>query len=390
MDMIRVLTASSLYELRSRIATDLAAVDYMQLLEPADSEIEAVAKLADPGADVLLIDVSLDENGFDAARRLRELYPALAIIMIDETVQGDTLHKAIMAGANDVLIYPFEPAHLNDAIVRSHKLMKSQEGSPRHNVRKSQKAQVLTVFSPKGGVGKTCTAINTAVSIYQQTKAEVALVDFDIDFGTVALSLNLQPRYVLSDILEDMRNINAETIDSYLTPHGSGVKVLPGNPLPALEEIVREDQVETIIMALRDAFDYVVIDMPSRFAMQLSPALRLADKVLLVTTPEISSLRNSKAALMVFENIGVQKDKVRVVLNRSDANQSIQARDVSRTLEREIYASLRDDARNLLLSQNEGRPLVSYAQKRGLIRDYQALAYKFLSESGRAPNLKKP
>lgn len=119
-------------------------------------------------------------------------------------------------------------------------------------------------------------------------------------------------------------------------------------------------------------------------------ALRLADKVLLVTTPEISSLRNSKAALMVFENIGVQKDKVRVVLNRSDANQSIQARDVSRTLEREIYVSLRDDARNLLLSQNEGRPLVSYAQKRGLIRDYQALAYKFLSESGRAPNLKKP
>ncbi len=393
MESIRVLVASDLIELRLKISQDLAEIEQVQLLEPASGEAEAEARLQDQGADVVLVDNSLDGNGYAAAQKLHQAFPGTGIILIEETIRDDTLHRALLAGANDVLIYPFEPKLLLESITRSAALAKEQAGqvsaSGKRFLPKTRKAEVITVFSPKGGVGKTLTSINEAVSLYQQTKSDVALVDFDLDYGTVALGMNLQPFYTLSDILEDMRNINAETISSYLTPHESGVLVLPGNAMPRLEPYVRQDQIAAIIAALRDSFDFVVIDMPSRFSEELSPALTMASRIFLIATPEISTLRNIKASLVAFGNLGISLEKVKVVLNRADLNRSIRPNDVAKTLEREIYGSLRDDSKSVIRSMNEGKPLVASTTRRGLVRDFELLTHKYLSESGRMPTRTK-
>lgn len=148
---------------------------------------------------------------------------------------------------------------------------------------------------------------------------------------------------------------------------------------------MRAEQIGTIIDALRDVFDLVVIDMPARFCDELVPAFSAADRILLVTVPEISSVRNSKTSLLVLDNLGISKDKVQVVLNRSNANKHIRPQDVQRTLDRELYGNLREDVRAVTMSLNEGRPLVQSGKGRGLAKDYQLLAYKFLSEMGRGP-----
>ncbi len=389
MELIRVLLASDLIELRSKISHDLADIEHILLVDPASTEAEAEQRIADQGADVVLVDNSLDDNGYAAAQKLHQAYPGVGLILIEETIRDDTLHRALLAGANDVLIYPFEPKLLLESITRSEALAKELSGQVttpgKRFLPKTRKAEVLTVFSPKGGVGKTLTSINEAISIYQKTKADVVLVDFDLDYGTVALGMNLQPFYTLSDILEDMRNINAETISSYLTPHESGVMVLPGNAMPRLEPYVRQEQVADIIAALRDSFDFVIIDMPSRFSNELLPALTMASRIFLITTPEISTLRNIKASLATFSNLGISLEKVKIVLNRSDLNKNIKPNDVAKTLEREIYGNLRDDSKGVIASMNEGKPLVTQTQRRGLVRDYELLTHKYLSESGRMP-----
>ncbi len=393
MDKIQVILATGIYELQSNIKDTLAQIEHILLYEPAKNLEELEQALNDFPADVVLLDSSLNGDGFKVTEALLKRYPQLAIIIIEEAVREDTFHKAMVAGASDLLIYPFDATLLNESIVRSTLHIKqqqlSQAGASKRQLPRNQKAFVITVFSPKGGVGKTSTAVNIAVSIHKQTKAEVVLLDLDLDFGNVALAMGVTPRYTLTDIVNDIHNISTETIMSYLTPHDSGVQILPVSPRPQLEAFITEKHVKTVIETLRDTCDYIVIDMPSRFYEPVNPALFLADKLIFVTTPELSSLRNAKAAMIALDETNYPKEKISVVLNRANINKSINARDVTKTLEKDIYCTLRDDVKLIIQSQNEGKPLVTIGKKRGLSADYLRLSNKVLQEFGQELAKKK-
>jgi len=112
----------------------------------------------------------------------------------------------------------------------------------------------------------------------------VCLVDLDLDFGNVALALNIVPRYTILDIVDEIRNIDQDLIESYLVPHESGIKVLPANAKPQINEFVNAEHIERILRALQGNFDYVVVDMPARFYEPVNPAFQFADALFMVTT----------------------------------------------------------------------------------------------------------
>ncbi len=392
MDTIRVILASQIYELQSSISNTLAQIEHILLLEPVSSLAEVEQAMSEFPADIILVDTTLDGDGFKATENLLASYPQLSIIIIEEMVGEDTFHKAIVAGAKDVLLYPFGPNLLNEAIVRTYELSKKtkpvEAAVISRQLPKNQKAFVLTVFSPKGGVGKTSTTINLALALERQTKAEVVVIDLDQDIGNVALAMSLTPRYTLTDIINDIHNINPETIMGYLTPHDSGVKVLPVSTNLQSDNYLSAKHVQTIIDTLRDTCDYIVIDMPARLTDATKPAIIKADKLILLATAELATLRNTKAALVSLEEQNYPKEKINIVLNRANFNKYISAKDVSKTLERELYATLREDSKSMMKSLNEGRPVLSKRGKRGLVTDYMRLTHKILREFGQVKKKK--
>ena len=347
---------------RLNIVDTLKNIDYVQLAGDFIDEAPVLELLERSPMDILLMGSGRGGNRYAFAERVSSQYPGTGIIMMEESLQEETMHNALFAGAKDVLIKPIEPEKLMNAIYRIHQLQEKkvalQQEAPQKKVRKSELGQVYTVFSTKGGVGKTFVSINLAASLAKNQEKRVVLVDLDLDFGNAALALNLYPKFTISDIVDDIRHIDSDLIESYLVPHESGIKVLPANLQQQMNEFINADHIRIIIEALRESFDYVIIDMPARFFETIMPALALADHLLVITTPEISSVRNIKALLVTLKELNFPQSKIRIILNKEDSKGDIKQKDVEATLNKKVDAAIGFDYRRVLSSLNRGVPLV--------------------------------
>lgn len=385
MDRIRVLVIEATQEERNTISEILNNVEYIILTGESDSLDEAIDIIEDRKVDVVLLGGNVSEDGYGIAERISSNYPDVAIIMLEDELKEETMHKAIFAGAKDVLIKPYTPSKLVDTIYRVFQLMKKKvivhKDSESKSRRKTTSGQVFTVFSTKGGVGKTFISINLAVTLAKNTGKRVVLVDLDLDYGNAALSLNILPKFTISDIIDDIRNIDSDLIESYLIPHESGIKVLPANLQPQNNEFINAEHIDIILRTLQSAFDYVVIDMPGRFYDPVTPAFAIADKLFIVTTPEVSTIRNIKASLATLRDLNYPKSKVKILLNRLDSKGEIKLKDVEATLSQNIYMSLVADYRDVISSMNQGIPIVIKNPRDTISKGFNGLVKKIVEDN---------
>ena len=369
---------------RLNIVDTLKNIDYIQLAGDFIDEAPALELLGRSPMDILLMGSGRGGDRYAFAERVSTQYPGTGIIMMEEALQEETMHNALFAGAKDVLIKPIEPEKLMNAIYRIHQLQEKkvalQQETPQKKVRKSELGQVYTVFSTKGGVGKTFVSINLAASLAKNQEKRVVLVDLDLDFGNAALALNLYPKFTISDIVDDIRHIDSDLIESYLVPHESGIKVLPANIQQQMNEFINADHIRIIIEALRESFDYVIIDMPARFFETIMPALALADHLLVITTPEISSVRNIKALLVTLKELNFPQSKIRIILNKEDSRGDIKQKDVEATLNKKVDAAIGFDYRRVLSSLNRGVPLVYEYPKNSISRHIDKMRTRIVQD----------
>jgi pilus assembly protein CpaE len=381
---IKVLIVEVLPEQRSNIIDILSNVEYIKIVGEADSIGETFKKLEEKKADVILIGAAVSGDGYKVSEKVNLEYSGVSVIMIEENFKEDTIHKALFAGAKDVLVYPFTPVQLVDTIYRAHELSKKKLVIHRENPLKVKKqsylGNVVTVFSTKGGVGKTFISINLAVALQKESGKRVVLVDLDLDFGNASLALNLEPKSTLSDVVDDIKNIDADLIESYLIPHESGIKVLPANAKPQITEFINAEHIDIILKTLQKSFDYIIIDMPARFYEPVNPAFVIADKLFMVTTPEISTIRNVKSALITLNELNYPKSKIKIILNREDSKGFIKTKDVETTLNQNIYGSISFDYKAAVSSLNEGVSVVQKNMKKGMGKEFKNLARKIIEE----------
>lgn len=386
MEQIRVLLVDSIHEVKTTVSSMLANVEYITLVGEADTLEEALVKLEEHEVHVVIVGAEVSEDGYKAAGKITQEYSDIAVIMVDEALNEDTLHKAIFSGTKDIVIYPFTASKLVESIYRSHESLKKKalirKGSSTKVKRKKELGQVITVFSTKGGVGKTFISTNLAIALKNQTDKRVALVDLDLDFGNTSLALNILPKYTLTDVVEDIRNIDQDLIESYMIPHESGISLLPTSAKPQIQKFVNEDHVGILLHALQNYYDYIVVDMPTRLYSPGSPALVIADTLLLVVTPEISALRNIKTLLIMLKDLNYTQSKIKIILNRAETTGKIKAKDIETTLDQEIFVSIREDYKAALTSLNEGIPVALNAKNRGLSKDFMNLARKLTGNVG--------
>ncbi|WP_245680508.1 AAA family ATPase [Bacillus marinisedimentorum] len=220
----------------------------------------------------------------------------------------------------------------------------------------NKNGKLIAVCSGKGGSGRTALSVNLAAAIVKKNK-NVALVDADLQFGDISLAMDLQAGITIKDAAEEAERLDAIGMESYLTGHESGVKVLPAPERPEYADLVTNEKLGRILELLLEQFDYVVADTEVGLTERSVHLFEQADEILLLTNLEMAALKNTKRMLETLETLGL-REKIRLVINRADMESVIKGEDVPGIIGMEDPIYIPNDFQIVSRSINIGVPFV--------------------------------
>lgn len=361
---IRIIIADDSEQTRENINAIFGYEESIEIIGEAQNGLEAIELARELRPDIILMDINMPEmDGIKAAKTITESGLDGSIIMMSIQEEREYIKKAMSAGARDFIIKPFKVNELIDNIKRIYQVDQAKKKKIVSPVSASKlQSKVISVFSTKGGVGKTTIATNLAVAIATTSKKKVALLDFDLQFGDVAISLNLYVKNTITELVKDLINVEHENdmIEEYMLTHYSGVKVLAAPLKPENAEYVNAEHIKKIIGILKGRFEYIIIDTAQGFDDTVITALDESDTILYVSTLDLPSIKNTKNGLEVMKTLNYSNEKVRVVVNKSNESFGIKHSDFKAALNVDLFAIIPDDLPAVAISVNNGHPLVSH------------------------------
>ena len=364
-DRIQVLIVDDIAETRDHLTKLLGFESDIQVVGTAASGAEAIEQALRLLPDIILMDINMpDMDGIAATERLSNRVPTAAVVMMSVQGEADYLRRSMLAGAREFLVKPFSSDELTASIrqVYSREKEKASRAPAAPVTRTSEvqeEGQVIAVFSPKGGVGRTTIAVNLAVAAATEMGKKVTLVDASFQFGDVAVLLNLNPKdKSMAELVPELEaGRDPDTVETFTMTHASGIHVLLAPPSPEMAELITPAGVKHVIEILRARSEVVVVDCSAWFNDTMLGILDLADVVLTVLTLEITSIKNIRLFLEVAEQLGYSH-KIRLVLNRADTTLGIRVADVEHSIGRKVDHTIVSDGRAVVYALNRGVPFV--------------------------------
>jgi pilus assembly protein CpaE len=241
---------------------------------------------------------------------------------------------------------------------------------------------MICVLGPKGGTGKTLTACNLAVSL-SEAGHRVAMVDLDLQFGDVGLSLGLSPDRTIYDLVKSGGSLDAEKLDAYLATHSSGVRVLMAPTRPDHAGVITSEFLRDVYTTLRATFDYVIVDTPPGFTPEVISSIDSSSRICVVGMLDSLSLKNTKLGLETLELMGYDRERTTLVLNRADSRVGISSDDVVAIVGRAPDITIPSD-RDIPRSVNEGIPIVLAKDRSDAAKAFRTLASHYVGrENGK-------
>ena len=309
--------------------------------------------------DVVVIGAAVEmEPAVALADFMRVSRPELGVILVRRRVDTTVLTEALRAGMREV-IAERDMAALGDAVRRAREIaraMRAQGGIVSGEEDDLELGHVITVFSAKGGCGKTTLATNLAAAIADGGRRSVCLIDLDLAFGDVAIALQLFPAHTLADAVPIADTLDVTAVEALLTPHSPGLTTLVAPVEPGAADIPTS-VVAHVLHLLREMFQYVVVDTPPAFTDHVLAAFDESDTLALIATLDIPALKNLKLTLETLDLLNYPRDKWRIILNRSDSKVGLAMGEVEKTLRVPIAAEI-PSSRDVPASINRGVPIV--------------------------------
>ena len=311
---------------------------------------------------------------------LKSYYTSLRftkIILIVRETSAELLKKAIKLNIYDVLEIPFSYNDIKDAIRRAGENIETNIGA--NIAAKAVIPKRITIFGTKGGVGKSFLAANLAVALMDKNKKRVSLIDTNYQFGDIALMLNLQPKYSVYDIIPVIEELDLNMLDSFLTTHSSGVRVLPA-PLDISRGAgIKTEMTMKILDILSRMSDYTVVDTSSYFSNDVLNIFKDTDYLCIITSKDTPSIKNLKISLQILEQLRFPKENIYIILNRADSKVGITIEEIEETIQRKIDVAVPSD-RIVPISINKGIPVVMGSPKSPVAKSIYKLI-KILTEA---------
>jgi pilus assembly protein CpaE len=396
-DQIRVLIVDDIPETRDHLTKLLGFESDIEVVGSAASGADAIELAGNLNPDVVLMDINMpDMDGIAATERLARTVPAASVVMMSVQGEADYLRRSMLAGAREFLVKPFSSDELTASIRQVYTREREKQslmaispagqggGSSANGTGPSGEPGLVTaVFSPKGGVGRTTVAVNLAVAAATELGKKVVLVDGSFQFGDVGVLLNLNPKNKsIADLVPELEQAGheVESIDTFVINHSAGIRVLLAPPTPEMAELITPTGVRRVIDALRQTHDLVVVDCTAYFNDTTLAILDSADVILTMLSLEITSIKNMRLFLEVAEQLGYEKEKVRLVLNRADSALGIRVTDVEHSIGRKIDDTIVSDGRSVVYALNRGVPFFLSNREAQVSQDILRLAKSVTGE----------
>ena len=307
---------------------------------------------------LILLDVMLPKlDGYQVATKIRAEEGSathVPIIMLTAEAEVEQKIRGLRAGADDYLVKPFHPAEL---LARIRSLL--ARFAPKDlTVGRPPLGRVLAFYGAKGGVGTTTIAINVAIALQKELGRRVCLVDANLQFGDhrVFMDLGLD-RKSLVDVAS-APSIDADLLRGILVEHESNIDLLLAPPSPEMAELVTKEHVAATLDALRGMYDYVVVDVDKRLDDLNLGILDAAELLFVVLTADLSCLKNVRLVLETLGHIGYPNDRIKLLLNRSNAFTGINAKTAEGALKRPIDLQVVNEYRGAISALNSGAPVM--------------------------------
>lgn len=320
-----------------------------ECLQEINDFSEIFNTLSSVSKSLLIVDVSSNFSKFNEfISNVASVAPNCKIIALSDNPSVDLIVKVMRAGAKDFLSLPLIKSEFFETLDRIYKNLTETSG-------KENKCRVMTVFSNKGGIGKTSIATNLALELAKITKENVALVDLNFQLGDITAFLDLKPSFNISYMLQNLDKINSE----FLLNTGEKYKdtslyVLADPPYFRQAENISKNQISKLFEKLKETFSYVVVDTDATFDAKTVTALDNSDLIFLVTIVNLPALRNCQRILDLFDKLGYEKEKTQIVINRYMENDEIKEEDVEKVLEKDVYWKIPNNYFTMMSAINKG------------------------------------
>jgi pilus assembly protein CpaE len=323
--------------------------------------------------------------GLDAISVVEEINrasPDTAVIVLVDEPDMDLMRRLMRAGARDCIVRPVKEDLLGTVRSIHETMQKQREAISASHAPQIQQGKVIAVYSPQGGAGKSMLAANLGVALARAvagTKERVVLVDLNLQFGDIDLMLNLNPVNTIAGLAQKGHTgLDSELVEQYLTTHEeSGLKILVAPSTPQYAESVTVYTVEQALEALRETYNYIIVDTPSQLQDTTLAALDAANTILLLTSLDLLALHKTRTALDMLRQL-YPADKIQIILNRANSEVGITIADVESALGSPLRAQIPSDGRLVVTSVNEGKPFVISAPQTVIARRLQSLASEIL------------
>jgi pilus assembly protein CpaE len=308
----------------------------------------------------------------DEIAAIRE-YTQAPIVLLASGESSALLEEALDADVADVLLLPQLTENVVFAVRKaSHTGRRGQSGGRRRG-----NGRVITVFSPKGGTGKTVMATNLSTSFAKHAGKRTLLLDLDLQFGDAAIMLGIEPEKTIQDLVTAPGELDPEKLAGYTSRHSSGLDVLPAPIRPEDAELVTEAKLARLIEVAKESYDVIVVDTSPFFHGPMLATLDQTDDLLLVCGLDVPTIKNVRLSLQTLELLSFPPERVRIVLNRANSNVGMKKGEVEAALEAKVRFEVPSD-RAVPLAVNRSDPAVLSEAKAEFSRALREMAKALL------------
>src|SRR5215212_5191798 len=344
----------------------LASHPEVEVVGSAAQVAEAAATLTGGHLQVVLHATRSSTLPVNELAALRE-HTRAPIILLASNGSPALLEEALEHDVADVLLLPQLTDNVAFAIRKAGHVGKRLSGPQQRHGR------LVTVFSPKGGTGKTVTATNMGTSLAKHWGKRALLLDLDLQFGDAAIMLGIEPEKTIYDLVTAPGELDTEKLAGYVTRHASGLDILPAPLRPEDAELVTEAKLAQLLEVARESYDIIVVDTSPFFHGPMLATLDRTDELLLLCGLDVPTIKNVRLSIQTLELLSFPPDRIRVVLNRANSNVGMQRKEVESALEMGVRFEVPSD-RAVPLAVNRGNPAVLADGKSEFSRAVKELA----------------
>lgn len=369
MQKISALILSDEYSTNEVLKLFVSEFDNINLIDcPAQPELILATLTEMQNKSIFLVDLSNNkQEKLDLILKVSQQCPNCKALALSDNPTVDLIIRIMRAGAKEFVPIPILKNEFFDSL---NKII-SQFEEPKKN----NKCKIISVFSNKGGIGKTSLATNLALELSKITKESVALIDMNFQMGDITTFLDLKPSFNISYMLENIDKINETFLLSTLEKYkNSSLYILADPPYFKQADNIQPKQITKLFNTLKETFSYIIVDAEASFDGKNIAALDNSDLILLVTVANIPALRNTQRCLELFEKLGYDKNKTQIVVNRYMENDEIKEDDVEKVLSKSVYWKIPNNYFALMTAINKGVPVSSINANTNIAQSYRDLA----------------